>query len=138
MTNNIRILPSDRIVLLIILSLVALVLVGCTGSRLIVSESYQREFGLEIPKPATGPWPLWFIFHNDCISQENRMYDEVLGVEYGTVKEGYGHWTTTAFYEAAFVNPLFQITYRLPFQLIPPFSLALFTLCPRVIGPTYT
>jgi hypothetical protein len=44
---------------------------------------------------------------------------------------------TTAFYEAAFVNPLLQIQYQLPFQLISSLSLALFTLCPRVIGPTY-
>jgi hypothetical protein len=81
-----------RIVILIIVSLAGLVLAGCTGN---VIESYQREFDLDIPNPATGPWPLWFIFSERCT--QDFTYNEDLGVEVGTVREGLGHWTTTAY-----------------------------------------
>jgi hypothetical protein len=77
----------------IIVIFLGLVLTGCTGN---VIESYQREFGLDIPNPATGPWPLGFIFKRNC-TQEDFGYNEDLGVVVGTIKEGAGHWTTTAY-----------------------------------------
>lgn len=92
MTNIIRTPARYRIVFLIIVSLVGLALAGCTGN---VIESYQREFDLDIPNPATGPWPLGFIFSRRCT--QDFGYNEDLGVEAGTVIEGLGHWTTTAY-----------------------------------------
>jgi hypothetical protein len=92
MTHIVRRFDRYRNILLVIVSLFGLLLVGCTGN---VIESYEEEFGLDIPEPATGPWPLWFIFSENCT--QDFGYNEELGVEVGTIREGLGHWTTTAY-----------------------------------------
>lgn len=69
---------------------------GCTKN---VVESYEREFDLQIPYPATGTNPFANAFSENCTT--NYTYNDKLGVEMGDLKEGItDHWTTTAYLPA--------------------------------------
>lgn len=92
MNGNMRTSTRRGAALVLLAALAGFALAGCTGN---VSDSWQREFGLDIPDPATGPNPFWFIFSESCT--QDFSYNEELGVEVGTIREGLGHWTTTAY-----------------------------------------
>lgn len=95
MKNFINMPAYGRQFAFILVGLLSMFLSGCEGN---VTESYDREFGIGIPEPATGVNPFWMIFSEECTT--DFMYNEDLGVEVGTLREGVSHWTTTAYLPA--------------------------------------